>query len=201
MPFQTVPSGVQVKLIGQLGDQPCINVFNIDVAHEVTEVDVENCAIAVDAWFQAELLPHVSDDYTLIKVVGTDLEHDPAIQHEVVHSPALAGSITSGGMPANSALVTSLRTANIGRSYRGRSYLGGLPIDSQVSVDAMDTGYAATVATGYIALVDALHSLGYALAVLSRIAGGVLRVAGLLTEIIAVVTNTRIDTQRRRVNN
>jgi len=201
MAFQTVPNGVQVKLVGQLGDQPCINVFNVDVGHEVTEVDVENATIGVDTWFTAEIIPHVADDYVLVKAVGTDLEHDPTVQHEIVHSPAIAGEISSGGMPANAALVTSLRTMNIGRSYRGRSYLGGLPIDSQVSVDAMDTAYAATIAAAYGVLIDTLHSIGYSLAVLSRVANGVARVAGLLTEVIALVTNTRIDTQRRRVNN
>ena len=201
MAFQPVPSGVQVKLIGQLGDQPCINVFNVDVGHEVTEVDVENVAEAVGDWFQTEILPHIADDYSHIKTVGTDLEHNPPVQHEIVYGSPVQGEITSGGMPANSALVTSFRTANIGRSYRGRSYLGGLPIDSQVSVDAMDTAYAAVIADGYVTLIDTLHSFGYALAVLSRVAGGVERVFGLLTEIITIITNTRIDTQRRRVNN
>ena len=201
MAFQSVPNGVQVKLVGQLGDQPCINVFNVDVGHEPTEVDVEDATVAVDEWFTTGPMLHLSRDYSLIKTVGTDLEHNPSIQHEVVHSPAVAGSLDTDGMAANSALVVSLRTGNIGRSYRGRSYLGGLPIDSQISVDAMDTTYAATISADYAGLITTLHTLGYALAVLSRVANGVARVAGLLTEVVLIITNTRIDTQRRRVNN
>jgi len=201
MAFQSVPHGVEARIIASIGEQPCVNVINIDVGHEVTSADLNGVAIVVDAWMNDAMLSHLSDEYSYIHTIARDLEHADSSEALVGAIPPVPGGTAEPSLPSQVACVQSFRTAFIGRSFRGRFYMGGLTANQLIDPQTLDTTYVTQLNGAMIDLVDALHTAGYALCVLSRIAGGVARVAGLLTEIIAIVTNTKVDTQRRRSAN
>jgi hypothetical protein len=97
--------------------------------------------------------------------------------------------------------VISWRTGAIGRSFRGRTYIGGLDGAATITAQSVSTSFAGAIAAAASDLIDRLQTYGAALAVLSRYASKVLRVTGLLTEIISVLVDTKIDSQRRRTAN
>jgi hypothetical protein len=102
---------------------------------------------------------------------------------------------------ANAAVVASLRTGVAGRSFRGRTFIGALPASVLTTAQTI-SGASANIYNDMITdLIDALTGISATLSVLSRIANGVFRVVGLLTEIIEVIVNTNIDSQRRRTAN
>jgi len=99
------------------------------------------------------------------------------------------------------ALVTTLRTTNRGRSFRGRNYWpgigrsalsGGGQIVGPTRVTDQDTFVNSLAAT--------IHALpARTLVVVSRHTGGAPRVTGITTPVSSHDTNNIVDTQRRRV--
>jgi hypothetical protein len=65
----------------------------------------------------------------------------------------------------------------------------------------MGTVAAGTYATAFSALLSGLAAVGQTLVVVSRFADKVARVTALVTEIVALIVNTKIDSQRRRTAN
>jgi hypothetical protein len=57
------------------------------------------------------------------------------------------------------------------------------------------------MAAGGAALISAISGLGFKLVVLSRWLNKVLRVVALATEIVSVVVDNKIDSQRKRTAN
>lgn len=99
------------------------------------------------------------------------------------------------------ALVTTLRTPNRGRSFRGRNYWPGI---KQADIDSDGSTVSNTRATAQQnftnALITKIHSNPQRqLVVVSRHAGGGPRTTGITTPVSAIDTNTHIDTQRRRI--
>ncbi len=200
MAFQSVPHVVQVELHYTIGDQFGMNRVMADVGHEVTAADLETAATEVDGWFTGDVLPSVSQDLALFQTRAVDLEHETSGEFVVFHTPAVQGSVTEVSLPAEAALVTSLRTNSLGRSYRGRFYLAGLPRSQQADPQHMQSTYSAAVNDMFVSLISVLNAAGYALGVVSRVADGVARAVGIITEVTGLITNNRIDSQRRRGN-
>nr|CRY96621.1 hypothetical protein [uncultured prokaryote] len=113
------------------------------------------------------------------------------------------GTITTAGvdsMPAEVAMVASLRTAKLGRRYRGRQYWGGLaePVYG-VEFGIMNTGYREMLAT----FVDGMRLIGdldvdFQMAVISGQGLDIDRPPGLATAVTSVLVDAFPDTQRRR---
>jgi hypothetical protein len=104
-------------------------------------------------------------------------------------------------MAANAAMCVSLRTNYTGRSFRGRFYVGGIGAAAQVSAQNFNTGAAAAVAGYFEDFLDALEAISMHLVVVSNFASGVVRIVALATQIISVIVDTKIDSQRRRTAN
>ena len=200
MPFITTAQAVEVKLIQSQNSVPLVNIFNIDVGHTVTLSDLNTCASAIDAWVTAELrnLQHTSIVYE--QIISTDIS--VANGQQVVVTPTSPNGLNTGAVSgANVAFVASLRTAHTGRCFRGRSYVGGLKASFITDAQHVDPVYAAAINTAYVNLIAGIGALGYKLCVLSRYFEKALRTVGLLTEIISVITDTKLDSQRRRTAN
>jgi hypothetical protein len=104
-------------------------------------------------------------------------------------------------MAANAAMCISLRTNFTGRSFRGRFYLGGIDATNQLNAQNFTTAGAAAFAGVMEDFIDALAAINQTLVVVSNYAAGVVRVVALATEIISVIVDTKIDSQRRRTAN
>jgi hypothetical protein len=120
---------------------------------------------------------------------------------------AIPGTATGAGAPLNCALVVTLRTAQAGVAFRGRSYLGGLA-DSALQ-NMFDTTTAAnTAAAAFVTGIMTVASgaqlpIGIAQRALNAgtTHGGAplpARAANIIPVTLAEVHNARVDSQRRR---
>jgi hypothetical protein len=118
------------------------------------------------------------------------------------------GSAAGAGAPMSAALVVTLRTANAGRAFRGRVYLGGMA-DTALQ-NMLDTSTAANTAaaafvTGMMATMQsATMPMGIAQRQLNAgtdHSGAALpaRAANIIPVTLAEVHNPRVDSQRRRL--
>lgn len=111
---------------------------------------------------------------------------------------AVAGTAAGDLLPPQVALVVTLRTAQAGRSFRGRVYLPGF---GEASNSATGTATPLTGAVNFVtAIKSALITSGLDLGVIHRPTAAPLPVtAGFITTVTAIVTRDGVwDTQRRR---
>lgn len=112
----------------------------------------------------------------------------------VINTHAITGAITaSEGLPANVALVVTLRTAKRGRSYRGRIYECGYTEAANQSNGAPSSADVNKASGQWNALIAALVSTGITLVVASYL-------HSTADNVTNATADTRWDTQRRRLN-
>lgn len=104
-------------------------------------------------------------------------------------------------MAANAAMCVSLRTSFTGRSFRGRMFIGGLGQAGLQDAQNFTPTYVAAVAGVVEDFITALNTINQTLVVVSNYALGVVRVIALATEIISIIVDTKVDSQRRRTAN
>jgi len=201
MAYQTVPQCAEVVLHGSQNGIPVVNVFHVDLQATVTAELLAQVRDTVVAWARYSWLPLLNSTYTLNEVVVTDLSTEGGLQARQPLTTNNTGAVASAAIGANSALVVSWRTHRIGRSYRGRTYVGALSTTVIVDAHNATVTFAAGVADAMNTLIAVLIAAGFKLVVVSRWLNKVLRVVGLMTDIVSVVVDTKIDSQRRRTAN
>ena len=201
MAFQTVPDGVEVVFNGVQNGVPVVNVYNVRDTSTHTEARLEEIIDTFYAWWAAHMSPLQHTSYTLQSIKATNLTSSAGPQVIKAYTTANTGSMTGGESAGNGAGVISWKTALIGRSFRGRTYVGALGVNALASAQTLGTAQMANMVSAGTALLDALEAISTTLCVLSRVAAGVQRVAGLLTQIIGVVVDAKVDSQRRRTAN
>jgi hypothetical protein len=201
MSFQSVPDGIEAVVNATQNGVPIVNVYHVKTGGGVSDADLEAVASAVQDWAVDEMLPNQHTSYIIGSIVTTDLSVEGG--HQVTHELTTdnTGGSSSEPLSGQAAAVVSWRTARIGRSYRGRTYLGGGQVGWTVSAQFLDPTFTAGLATIAQSLIDTLSALGYTLSVLSRVVDKVVRVTGVLTEIVAIIIDAVVDTQRRRSAN
>ena len=201
MTTQTVQRGIQVVLELNQNDVPIVNVFNVDNGGLVSTSDLEDVADVFLTWWNDVYSYDIHSSAAFVAIRVRDISIADGVELNVTTATQGAGRVTGVAAAANAAAVITTNTGRTGRSYRGRTYIGAIPQarleDAQHLSSAAVTGYLAT----YIDLINQLEAIGKKLAVLSRIAGGVARLFGVLTEIISIAMDTKVDSQRRRTSN
>ncbi len=80
----------------------------------------------------------------------------------------VVGTATGDALPRGTALCVTLRTARAGRSYRGRTYLGGFG-EGDNDTDASASSTLVTLGVAFLTAVQAaMAASGWQMAVLSR---------------------------------
>jgi len=201
MPFQPVPDGVEVVFNGVQNGVPVVNVYNIRDTSTHTEARLQEIIDTMYEWWVDHMSPLQHTSYVLQSIKATNLTSSAGPQVIQSYTTANTGSMTGGESAGNGAAVISWRTENIGRSFRGRTYVGGIGVNALANAQTLGTTYQADLVSAGTSLLDALEAISATLCVLSRFAAGVARVAGLLTQIISVVVDAKVDSQRRRTAN
>lgn len=195
-----VPNGIKIEFNAVQNGVPVVNRCYVTQVAAIEEESLnEVAAIATDFFndYKASLHP----SYVLADITVTDVSVANGQQYIQAFTTANQGTAAGAAAAANAAVVTSLRTAYTGRSFRGRWYWGGLTTASFVNAQNV-TALDAAAFGGYLAdFITALEATSRTLVVVSRYALGVQRIIALATEIIAVITDTKIDSQRRRTAN
>lgn len=200
MAFIPTPNGVKVCMrYSKAGQQVC-NVFHVDVGATPTLADLNTIGAAFKDWWVAKVKAYQSEDVTLEAIEVTDISALGAPGIEYNTGLPQSGTPGAPAMANNVTVASKLSSGRTGRSFRGRSYFVGLT-PAYVTADAQHIN--PTMVTAFNAmwedLLARLVAAGFELAILSLVDHGAPRAAGLLTAVQTVITNTTLDSQRRRL--
>lgn len=201
MTFIATPRGIEAVLLCTQNGVPVNSVFNVDAGHSVTLTDLQNVAGALATWWDTTAYLYLHTSLTFAGIRVTDISVQNGQQVLVATVTHMAGN--QGGDPAgaNVALCTTWKTAFIGRSFRGRTYWGGLPQSYLADAQTFTSGALTNMGAVAADLKSTLLTAGYILCVLSKYANLVARVLGILTQITTITLDNKVDSQRRRTAN
>lgn len=199
MPFIPTPDVLQYNARFACGGQQIENVFHFSYAGS----DFATAAAALfnlvqDEWWlliRAGLSNQLTSTGSYI--VDQSSVSGPVASFGAFTSPAGASSIFSA--PNNAAFVVTHRTAQRGRSFRGRSYISGIPAD-QINGSRVSSGFLSTAVSAFNNMrVEAAAAL-YPFVIVSRFTNGSPRTTGVASEVTAcVAVDDAVDSQRRRL--
>lgn len=198
MAFISLPDSVKIEIKMRKGGAPNVNIIWGRVEVTIDLAKLEQIALAVVAWWNAEVKPLVSSSTALESVTVTDWSVVDSIQHVETLTTPSAGTATGGDLPSNVAAVTTFYTGYTGRSFRGRVYNAGLT-DAQVTTNTLGTTYVLNMLTAWAELNDALSAIDVTHVVASFQHDNAPRAEGVATPIIEYGMNNVVDTQRRRI--
>lgn len=168
-PPLVVPNAVQIRLMYNIAGNGGFNVIH---ARKLgTQVISQALANLVGAALKSAWTTHIAPlafgGSGLIRVGIRDLS--AANQPEYLDTGAVAvGTSAADPLPAQNAVNVTLRTAQSGKSKRGRVYIGGFD-ELQNSATGTIAPAASAAATAFVnAVSDGLDANGLTLAVLSR---------------------------------
>lgn len=200
MTFIATPQTVEIALKMSQNGVPIVNVWHVDVGAAVTPTLVHTAILTIDAWISSDYKNIVSDTVGFDELVGTDVSVANGYQ-EVFAPTTLHGNVAGAATAANAAYVASLRTIHTGRNYRGRTYVPGIAASKLLDAQHVTASYLADVNSTFANLLAALVTAGMKLVVVSKWLDKVARVVGIATEVITIITDTKVDSQRRRTAN
>jgi len=148
-------------------------------------------------WFTDDPQAGLNSTFILDDIRVIDLSSSTGWYVEVPEG--IAGTGIGTPLPNSANVVVTLNTTTRGRSFRGRNYWCGL---NESALENPTTWTASTVTnwtTWYEDLISAASTAGFAMAVLSRVSGGVPRALGIPTDIASVQAKLPVATQRRRL--
>lgn len=199
MAFIPVPNTARVSVRATLFGQSIINVLWVRGPGPLSAAGLLNAATLIRNGYDANILPELSQDIAYQDVTARAMDTDSGPQVVLPWGEGNLGGEPSASMSGNVAFCITHRTANIGRSYRGRTYLAGLP-ESMVANNNLDSAMASALADGFDTLRAGLLTANLTLCVVSLYSGGAPRAAGVATAITeSLARDTRVDTQRRRL--
>jgi hypothetical protein len=183
--YQPVVGVVQIQVMGRVDGQLTVNDLYFQSTGAITFTSLVTLVNAVASWVVASLCPLLSDDWAAERTIGTDLTTATGLRHE--QATVQVGGVTGEANPNNVAAVVSLRSANRGRSGRGRNYVPGIP-GSVVTLNTLDPVFISDLLDAYLLLEGAgTFTAGWELVVVSRVTGGVRRAAGLAQPVVDIV--------------
>jgi hypothetical protein len=158
---------------------------------ELAEAVWDSLAITFPATTHVQAIMRKIEARAMHTQFGANVAHEPAT--------SIPGAVTTSTiLPNQVAVVTTFLTGFVGRSFRGRAYNVGLG-EANITNNTVVGTFRTSRNTQWTALIDITGSNSPVFSVCSRFQGGLPREAGILTPIIGVVTNDRVDTQRRRL--
>lgn len=201
------PNTLQVEMVYGTHGGIAENVYHVKGTGTVTDQDLLATKLmdAMVAWDASDASVYRSNEIPLSHVRVRDIgqQSGPAWERAV----SQFGQQASPALPDNVTLAVKWVTARSGRSYRGRTYLVGLPIAAatqdhvtDVMVPNIPVHY-----TNLVGVVSGLDVLGTGLAsaqlvVVSASSNKAARATALCTPIVkAVLADGNLDSQRRRL--
>jgi len=197
---------------------PASNVLQVEIRGEYFGQEIENtlyfqCSSAINGTNVAAIFDFIEDEFlpdwltgmastvAIDELYGTDLTSASSPTYTRTFSPALNGTESgAAGQPGSIATCISFRTQNRGRSARGRNYVAGVT-ENNVSGNNLDLGWINGLVAAYeLLLGGGSFPVAWQWVVLSRFLLGAPRIAGLVQEIVDVLsTDVTADSQRGRL--
>jgi len=195
-----VPNGIKVEWNMLQNGIPVVNRVFVTQTSTVGSGDLDDVIVAALAFYN--VFKAAQDPSCVLQnITATDVSVANGIQTILPVTSSNVGTGTGGPMAANAATVISLRTNFTGRSFRGRFYLGGQALANQQDAQNIKASTASVLAGWFVDFIDALATINKTLVVVSNYANKIERIVALATEVISVIVDTKIDSQRRRTAN
>lgn len=199
MPFIPVPNTVQVNVVYEMDSQEVENTLYYEKSTGVDSTDLAALIEEINAFLVDQLLPFLGNTIQLVRVVGVLLDAADSLLYVSTTGLPVAGGAAGAAAPNNVALCMSLRTANRGRSARGRNFIPGIPKDL-ITENTVGSGSVTAYESAYTDLIAIGGDDGWQQVVVSRFTGGAPRTTGLTTPVTAAfVVDPTVDSQRRRL--
>lgn len=199
MAFIPATNTIKAEMVYNHIGQICENVFYAKMAGAVSLTDLTDLAGTLVNWFDTQLQPLVSNGTALTKVLCRDMTVESGAAIEFTTDLPMSGTGGSA-LPGNVTVASKWSTGLAGRSFRGRTYLVGLPVgNNTTNANLLDAGYLDDLQDAYEALIADISVDDRTFVVASFFHDNAPRTEAVLTEIIAVAVNNQLDSQRRRL--
>jgi len=201
MPFQPCPNIAAVELRMSWDTKPVEYVLHYTRSPVAawSAGTIQALAENVFSYFTDEFGPLMANAVSFDSCYVRDLTTEAGLVFEYFPPTAVTGQLTGEIVPNNVAIVMTHRTALAGRSYRGRTYLGGFT-EAELARSFIVSSYGSSLETAWEAFASNVETDSNQLVILSRRTGGLERVEGIGTPVVSSgLRNLRVDTQRRRL--
>lgn len=196
-----VPLTASVVINSTLFGVPIANVLHarLVIGTEWTLADLDALADAARVAFVGDLMVFLSTDLIHVSVVATDISAAGGLQAINTVSAGDTGGTMSPSLPGNVALSMKFGTGRVGRSFRGRMFIGGLP-DNQITDNQANSGWADGLITSMESFRDLLNTAGYSHVIVSRQFNKLPVVPPETYEVLTYsFADLRVDTMRSRL--
>lgn len=184
---------------GLYSGQQWVNTLWFGLADSPSVVDIAAVNTALADWWDVSMQPITNAACSLTKITTTDQSSSTAPSGVLTLTPALAGTASGSSIATNVACVIGFKTIGRGRSARGRNYVTGQDVNALSGATAFTSTYTNALAAAYVAMHDALATLGYQHVVVSFQLDLVPRSAGFKQLVTGYSVDPLIDSQRRRL--
>lgn len=200
MAFVPVPDTAMVEMVYTQDGQYCENVFHVWCDGGIADEALTDVAEAFIGWWEDSLKSLVAVGVSLVNVRVTKLDTNVSLGIEYATGLPIASTMAQEQLPNNVTVAVKWLTGFRGRSFRGRSYMIGLPRGKVIN-NQLETAYHASLLTAWGNLVAAVATIGinYELVVVSRRHDNADRSFGISTPVVDAVIDTTVDSQRRRL--
>lgn len=202
MAWPYLPSMVRIVIEYTIGGGLAINVnfAKLQSGGTPSAAELVNIADAAYDALDIEWIPFMASNTEVTDLTATIWEDDSGRVARPTGTLPNVGTDVGARMPAQVALVASLKTNFTGRDKVGRQYLLGFT-EGQVSNDDADSALI-TAGVDYIEALNANYDTeGFDLGVYSLYEDGAPRTTPKFTPSNVFSVNARVDTQRRRLPN
>jgi len=198
MAFQPVEDALGVVVKGSIGSIPFINTYGVTFTGTFDETVADTVA-SVFVGFYENFNGAQSDTFGVQTIEVTDLRTETGGQFEINGTPDLVTGEDAGQpLPFQVAALISWGTGTRGRSFRGRSYIGGF-VESGSNGRSIDAATVTelqdfvndVVANGQIGVISRFHGV-------DDEGVPIKRASGIITPITTGLVHTTWRTQRRR---
>lgn len=198
-PFIPVPLVLMWELRFLLNGQRCELTGHNNYATSSFEAAVATLGPLIKEDLVDNLVPNLSNDLQFTGIHFTDLNAVDAGVGDYTTGFPVPGALATDSLPNGTALVITSRTARRGRSFRGRTYLAGIPTTGSVNSSFTSGLVAGFVAIFNTYLADAITE-NLPPVVVSKRANGAPRTVGIATP-ITTYDNVSLGTRSQRRRN
>lgn len=198
MAFIPTIGAIELIIHFTFGGVPCSITLTVGTGGvPPTATQLEDAALLANGWATGTLGDFLSNQVGFTGVTAYDLTSASSPTFEVVNAPPIAGAVADPAVMMNSAIVSSFRTANRGRSARGRNFVAGIPNASKLDPGHFTTTTAADILGAYLTWLAAAATGGFTWVVNSKYTNKAPRLSGFLQQINAVIVDNELDTKDR----
>ena len=196
MAFLEFENTIQVNAVGLLHGQSVENtMFFWRTSGAWTEADATVFLEDLQTWWADGVKTKQSTDYTLVEFIARDLTDQ--YSWSIAHGVGLTGEVASDALPTTDALVMTFRTNQVGRAFRGRNYIAGIP-KANVENSVFDPVLRASFVTYYNNLLVVPTTYSALMVVASRQLNNVPRTTGHKTVVTSFTAQANPGTMRKR---